>query len=155
MCEPKPIQQPRIPLWIGGSGEKVTMRHVAAEADGWNTFLMPLEEFDHKLDVLDGHCADVGRERSDIRIQLVMQAVLGADAAEASEQLAARAAGLGLEVDALRERGMMALTPAELVEKLRPYVARGVGDFLLMGRPPMDRRTLELFAGEVAPALRG
>jgi F420-dependent oxidoreductase-like protein len=155
MCEPKPIQQPRIPLWIGGSGERVTMRHVAKEADGWNTFLMPLDEFDHKLSVLDGHCADVGRERSDIRIQLVMQAVLGADAAEASDQLAARAAGLGLEVEALRERGMTALTPPELVDKLRPYVARGVGDFLLMGRPPMDRRTLELFAGEVAPALKG
>ena len=77
MCEPKPIQQPRIPLWIGGSGERVTMRHVAKEADGWNTFLTPLDEFDHKLSVLDGHCADVGRERSDIRIQLVMQAVSG------------------------------------------------------------------------------
>ena len=155
MCEPKPLQQPRIPLWIGGSGERVTMRHVAAEADGWNTFLMPLDEFDHKLSVLDGHCADVGRERSDIRIQLVMQAVLGADAAEASDQLASRAAGLGLTADELRARGMTALTPAELVERLRPYAARGVGDFLLMGRPPMDRRTLELFAGEVAPALRG
>jgi alkanesulfonate monooxygenase SsuD/methylene tetrahydromethanopterin reductase-like flavin-dependent oxidoreductase (luciferase family) len=57
----------------------VTLRHVAAFADGWNTFLMPLDEFDHKLTVLDGHCADVGRPRAEIRIQLVLQAVLGAD----------------------------------------------------------------------------
>jgi F420-dependent oxidoreductase-like protein len=153
MCEPKPLQEPRIPLWIGGSGERVTLRHVAAQADGWNTFLMPMDEFEHKLRVLDGHCQDVGRDRSEIRIQLVLQAVLGADAGEASAQLQARADGLGVEVESLRGQ-VLAMTPEQLTEHLRPYVDRGVGDFLLMARPPMDRRTLELFAGEVAAALR-
>jgi F420-dependent oxidoreductase-like protein len=153
MCEPKPLQSPSIPLWIGGSGERVTLRHVAGLADGWNTFLTPLDEFDHKLAVLDGHCADVGRPRSEIRIQLVLQAVLGADDAEISDQLRERADGLGVAVDELRER-MLAMTPGQLAEHLRPYVDRGVGDFLLMARPPMDLRTLELFAGEVASTLR-
>ncbi|MGO9898583.1 MAG: TIGR03560 family F420-dependent LLM class oxidoreductase [Solirubrobacteraceae bacterium] len=153
MCEPKPLQAPRIPLWIGGSGERVTLHHVAAQADGWNTFLMALDEFDHKLGVLDVHCHDVGRERSEIRIQLVLQAVLGTDEREVRDQLQARADGLGVEVDVLRER-MLAMTPEQLAEHLQPYVDRGVGDFLLMARPPMDRRTLELFAGEVAGALR-
>lgn len=78
--------------------------------------------------------------------------VLGADDAEISDQLRARADGLGVEVDTLRER-MLAVTPDQLVEHLRPYVDRGVGDFLLMARPPMDLRTLELFAGEVASTL--
>jgi F420-dependent oxidoreductase-like protein len=153
MCEPKPLQTPRIPLWIGGSGERVTLRHVAAEADGWNTFLMPLDEFDHKLAALDGHCDDVGRARSDIRIQLVVQAVLGADEHEAGEQLQARADALRMEADELRG-GVLAMTPEQMTEHLRPYVERGVGDFLLMARPPMDRRTLELFAGEVAAGVR-
>jgi F420-dependent oxidoreductase-like protein len=153
-CEPKPLQSPRIPLWIGGSGERVTMRHVAREADGWNTFLIPLDEFDHKLAVLDGHCRDVGRDRDEIRIQTVGLIVLGEDEREAEDQLRARAAALHLESDVLRERGWLALTPEQLTERLRPYAERGVGDFLLSARPPMDRRTLELFAGEVAPALR-
>lgn len=153
MCEPKPLQTPRIPLWIGGAGERVTLRHVAAQADGWNTFMMPMDEFEHKLEVLDAHCADVGRNRAEIRIQLVLQAVLGADGREAEEQLRARADSLGVEIDALRDR-VMAMTPEQLTEHLRPYVERGVGDFLLLTRPPMDRRTLELFAGEVATALR-
>jgi F420-dependent oxidoreductase-like protein len=154
MCEPKPLQSPSIPLWIGGSGERVTLRHVAALADGWNTFLMPLDEFDHKLAVLDRHCADVGRPRSEIRIQLVAQAVLGANDADISDQLRERADQLGLTVDELRER-VLAMTPDQLAEHLRPYIDRGVGDFLLMARPPIDLRTLELFAGEVAPTLRG
>jgi F420-dependent oxidoreductase-like protein len=154
MCEPKPLQSPSIPLWIGGSGERVTLRHVAALADGWNTFLAPLDEFDHKLAVLDGHCTDVGRARSEIRIQLVLQAVLGANDAEISDRLGERADRFGLTADELRER-VLAMTPDQLAEHLRPYIDRGVGDFLLMARPPMDLRTLELFAGEVAPTLRG
>jgi len=36
---------------------------VAEMADGWNTFLMPEEEYRHKLDVLAGHCKDFGRDR--------------------------------------------------------------------------------------------
>ena len=154
MCEPKPLQRPRIPLWIGGSGERVTMRHVAKEADGWNTFLSSLDEFDHKLEVLRGHCADVGRDVSEIRIQTVMQIVLGADEREAEEQLRRRAEAMAIPLDRLREAGLRPFTPDQLTEHLRPYVERGVGDFLMMARPPMDRRTLELLASEVAPALK-
>ncbi len=154
MCEPKPLQRPRIPLWIGGNGERVSMRHAAAQADGWNTFLMPLPEFDHKLDVLRGHCADVGRDPAEIRLQVVLQAVLGETPAEAQEQLRARAAALGVAPQQLVEKGMFAGTPQQLVERLLPYARRGVEDFLLMARPPADWRTLELFAGQTVPGIR-
>jgi F420-dependent oxidoreductase-like protein len=154
MAEPKPLQRPRIPLWIGGSGEKVTMRWVAREADGWNTFLTPLDAFDHKLAVLAQHCADVGRDPGEIRIQAVLRAVLGADEHEAEEQLRARATGQVTTVEAMRANGVQAFTPEQAVDFLAPYVDRGVKDILLMGRPPMDRRSLELLAHEVAPALR-
>ena len=153
-CEPKPLQSPHIPLWIGGAGERVTLRHVAAHADGWNTFLMPIDEYGRKLDALDAHCAEVGRDRSEIRQQLVARVVLGADEREAEEQLRLRAEGMSMEVDALRE-GMFTGTPEQLVEHLTPYAQVGVEDFLVMARPPMDRRTLELLAREVAPAMRG
>jgi len=153
-CEPKPLQSPHIPLWIGGAGERVTLRHVAAHADGWNTFLMPMDDYRRKLEALDAHCAEVGRERSEIRLQLVARVVLGADEREAEEQLRARAEGLGMEVDALRE-GMFTGTPEQLVEHLTPYAQVGVKDFLVMARPPLDRRTLELLAREVGPAMRG
>ena len=104
--------------------------------------------------MLDAHCREVGRDRSDIRVQLVLQAVLGADEHEVAEQLRARADALGVTEDALADR-VLSMTPAQLAEHLQPYVARGVGDFLLfLARPPMDRRTLELFAGELASTLR-
>ena len=64
---PKPVQQPHIPLWIGGSGEQLTLRVVAEFADGWNTFLGPIDTYRRKLDVLAGHCREVGRDPNDLR----------------------------------------------------------------------------------------
>src|SRR5207248_6709134 len=73
LCEPKPVQDP-LPLWIGGMGERLTLRAVAESADGWNTFLMPVEAYHHKLDVLAEHCAAVGRDPRDIRKSLAFGA---------------------------------------------------------------------------------
>lgn len=55
----------RLPILIGGGGEKVTLRLVARYADAWNTFGPP-ENFAHKNEVLDRWCADVGREPGEI-----------------------------------------------------------------------------------------
>src|SRR6266508_1548860 len=55
LSETKPVQSPSIPLWVGGMGERRTLRVVAEVADGWNTFLMSEEEYRHKLEVLAGH----------------------------------------------------------------------------------------------------
>ena len=54
-----------IPLMIGGSGEKVTLRLVAEHADLLNTF-GPVDNFRHKNEVLNRHCADIGRNPADI-----------------------------------------------------------------------------------------
>jgi probable F420-dependent oxidoreductase len=55
----------KIPLMIGGSGEKVTLRLVAEHADMLNTF-GPVDNFRHKNNVLNEWCDKVGRNRSDI-----------------------------------------------------------------------------------------
>jgi alkanesulfonate monooxygenase SsuD/methylene tetrahydromethanopterin reductase-like flavin-dependent oxidoreductase (luciferase family) len=69
LCVPQPIQQPRPPILIGGEGEKKTLRLVAQYADVWNISLAagPPDETRHKLDVLNRHCDEVGRDPADIR----------------------------------------------------------------------------------------
>ena len=62
--EPKPVQD-RLPLMIGGSGERVTLRIVAKHADEWNGFGSP-EDVGRKMEILDRHCAEVGRDPSEI-----------------------------------------------------------------------------------------
>ncbi len=64
--EPKPVQQPHPPFVIGGSGEQLTLRVVAKHADVWNFVAGPIDVFQHKLEVLKGHCAAVGRDFDDI-----------------------------------------------------------------------------------------
>ncbi|MEO6651183.1 MAG: LLM class F420-dependent oxidoreductase, partial [Ilumatobacteraceae bacterium] len=66
-CDPKPIQQPTPPIWIGGGGEQLTLRVVAEQADCSN-FGGPPEMWAHKRDVLRGHCETVGRDADEIRM---------------------------------------------------------------------------------------
>lgn len=50
-CNPKPIQKPHIPIWIGGGGKK-TLKVVAKYADGWNYGLCSYDEYEEKLSIL-------------------------------------------------------------------------------------------------------
>ena len=54
-----------MPLMIGGSGEKVTLKIVATEADDWN-FIGPVDEFTRRSAILDQWCDQVGRDRNAI-----------------------------------------------------------------------------------------
>jgi F420-dependent oxidoreductase-like protein len=65
-CYPRPLQE-RIPILIGGSGEKRTLRLVARHADACNLFGDP-ETVRHKLDVLRAHCETEGRDFEEIEV---------------------------------------------------------------------------------------
>jgi F420-dependent oxidoreductase-like protein len=67
-CEPKPVQRPHPPLCIGGGGEKRTLRAVARYAQHWNFPGGGIETLKQKRAVLEQHCADVGRDPSEIMI---------------------------------------------------------------------------------------
>ncbi len=66
VCVPRPLQQPRVPVMIGGSGERKTLRLVAQYADACNLFGESADVVAHKLDVLRRHCDDVGRDYDEI-----------------------------------------------------------------------------------------
>lgn len=65
-CEPKPVQKPYPPFVIGGSGEQLTLRVVAQYADIWNFVGGSVEDLQHKMAVLDEHCAAIGRDPATI-----------------------------------------------------------------------------------------
>jgi len=67
LCSPRPIQQPRPKILIGGSGERKTLRLVAQYADACNLFETGHEQVGHKLRVLEQHCEEVGRNPKEIR----------------------------------------------------------------------------------------
>jgi len=144
--EPKPVQR-RLPLIIGGEGEKRTLRIVAEHADVWNTGLHEVETFRHKLDVLGRHCEAVGRDPATIRKSLTFRAVLATDEASLNERR--REVVLPLE-----DEKFSFLTTEQAVERMRPFAELGGNDFLLAAYAPYDWESLELFVREVAPQLR-
>jgi F420-dependent oxidoreductase-like protein len=67
VANPKPAQQPHPPIWIGGSGERKTLRVVAQHADVWNFAGGDAGEGARLSGVLDEHCAAVGRDPAEVR----------------------------------------------------------------------------------------
>lgn len=81
-CEPRPVQTPHPPIWIGGDGPQRTLRAVARHAQYWNTPFASGESFAESLEILHGHCADVGRDPAEITVtaQVIHDPATGAGA---------------------------------------------------------------------------
>jgi len=71
ICSPRPIQQPRPSILIGGGGERKTLRLVARHADACNLFATGPAEVRHKLEVLAGHCDTEGRDIDTIQKTII------------------------------------------------------------------------------------
>ena len=67
IAEPKPVQQPHPPIWIGGSGRQRTLRITARYADVWNAAGGSPDEVAEVSAVLDQRCAEIGRDPAQIR----------------------------------------------------------------------------------------
>ena len=143
-CEPKPVQA-RLPIWIGGGGEKVTLRLVAEHADGWNVPFIPPDEWARKSKVLDEHCATVGREPAEI------VKTVNVGMAFTEEELTRQFGRMANYV----KPGVLSGSVQEMVDKVGGYVEAGAQWVILAMRAPFDRDGLERFATEVVPAVRG
>jgi len=160
ICQPKPLQQPHIPIWIAGGGEKLTLR-VAARHASYTNFGDTPEEFAHKSKVLESHCAAVGRDFDEITRSFSLVAVCAPTESEALErfdEVVGRMRPLVADQDALdlyvAEARRCSGPPDKIVEEIRPYIAAGMG-YLLIRFPDAvyDTAGMELFAAEVIGAL--
>ena len=141
-CDPKPVQE-RLPLWIGGGGEKVTLRIAAQHADGWNVPFVPPDVYRHKVQVLDGHCEAVGRDPAAITRSVNLTL------AWSEEDLRAQFGGM---TDWVRPSALTGSTQ-EVVDRIGEYGDAGAEWVNLALRAPFDLDALDLFATEVLPAL--
>jgi alkanesulfonate monooxygenase SsuD/methylene tetrahydromethanopterin reductase-like flavin-dependent oxidoreductase (luciferase family) len=147
---PGPLQD-HLPIMIGGSGEKKTLRTVAKYADMWNG-MGPLEKMRHKVDVLREHCAAVGRDPSQIEFTLGIKATIRDSEADAVSVWKAamehnRTPLANVENDDTFWNG----TPEMLAERLAPYVELGFRTVISEQPAPYDVETLERLIGEVGP----
>jgi F420-dependent oxidoreductase-like protein len=87
-CEPKPVQRPHPPIAIGGNGERRTLRIVARCAQHWNSTLADVAAWQAKCEVLERHCADVGRDPTEIERSINIRLAAGTDPREIQPSVA-------------------------------------------------------------------
>jgi alkanesulfonate monooxygenase SsuD/methylene tetrahydromethanopterin reductase-like flavin-dependent oxidoreductase (luciferase family) len=144
VCNPKPSPAP--PVMIGGAGEKLMLRVIAQHADWWNLVGVSPETYAHKIQVLNRHCAGVGRNPAEIRKTWMGVASI----APTRQQAEATLEKYPIWPDDIPIVG----TPAEVIAQLRHYTALGVDLFILAFADEPDLTGINLFIEEVMPAVR-
>ena len=148
--EPRPIQA-RLPIMIGGAGEKKTLRIVARHADMWNAFGTP-ETLAAKDQVLRGHCADVGRDPEAIERSVGCKITIRSTEAEAKRAMAAwlehnRTPPERMDGDASVWTG----TAEQIADTMLAYRRVGFDTFIVELPAPYDVETMESLAAVVRP----
>jgi alkanesulfonate monooxygenase SsuD/methylene tetrahydromethanopterin reductase-like flavin-dependent oxidoreductase (luciferase family) len=149
---PRPLQA-HLPIMIGGSGEKKTLRTVARHADLWNA-MGELDLLKHKVEVLRGHCEAEGRDIGEIEFTLGVKLTIRDSVAEAERVWQAAMAHNRTPMSWVEDDAtFFNVTPEQAVERLAPYVELGFRTIISEQPAPYDTETLERFIGEVKPAL--
>jgi F420-dependent oxidoreductase-like protein len=151
-AEPKPVQKPRPPLMMGGSGEKLMLRVVARHADQWNTFGSPAL-FRHKLNVLGEHCASVGRNLDEIEVSWA-GFMLVTDSKEEREAAVGRMAEAFGQPPENVEPGLLVGPSSEIRDRVHALIEAGVTHFISIANAPFNHDSLRRFAEEVIPEFR-
>ncbi len=146
VCEPKPLQKPHPPLWIGGAGEKLTLKVVAELADGYNVGASP-QDFARKMRILKKHCKKMNRDFSTIQKSWVGEVIIDEDKAALIRKIET----LKPEQTPLKEylKSTIVGFPEQCAEKVNHYVREGATLFILLFRK--YREDIRLFMEETVP----
>ncbi|HLX36054.1 MAG TPA: LLM class flavin-dependent oxidoreductase [Candidatus Limnocylindrales bacterium] len=151
---PRPIQQ-RLPIMIGGGGEKKTLRTVARHADLWNV-MGSVESLRRKVEILHGHCEDVGRDPAEIELTAGCKPIIR-DSLEAARRVwgAQMTHNRTPMADVLDDDTFWVGPPDLVAERMAERKALGFHTFLAEMAAPYDDETLERWIGEVRPMVDG
>jgi len=147
---PRPLQQ-RLPIMIGGSGEKKTLRSVARYADMWNA-MGPPEMLRHKDEVLRAHCEAVGRDQAQIERTAGCKPIIRDTAEEARRVWEAQMAHNRTPMSEVEDDDTFWVgTPEQVAAEMRARREIGFNTFIAEMAAPFDVETLERWVGEVKP----
>lgn len=152
--EPPPVQA-RIPILIGGSGERKTLRTVARYADMWNGD-GSVELLRHKLDVLERHCNEVGRDFGQIELTCGLKPVIRDDPREARRVWEAQMENNHWPIEeAEQDDSFWIGTADQIADMMIERRELGFQTFIAEMAAPFDHETMERWIGEVRPMVDG
>ncbi|MHB8669795.1 MAG: TIGR03560 family F420-dependent LLM class oxidoreductase [Acidimicrobiales bacterium] len=135
-AEPRPLQE-ALPIWIGGGGERRTLKIAATYADGWNVPFLSPEDFGAKRAVLHRHCEAVGRDPEEIRC------AVNVGLAWEEEDLERQFANMANFV----RPGVLTGSQEEVLDRIGRYVEAGADQVNIAVRAPWTPEGLERLAG--------
>jgi alkanesulfonate monooxygenase SsuD/methylene tetrahydromethanopterin reductase-like flavin-dependent oxidoreductase (luciferase family) len=151
---PAPVQ-PHLPILIGGSGEKKTLRTVAKYADMWNA-MGAAEMLAHKVEVLRRHCDEVGRDIAEIEMTAGCKPIIRSSAEEARRLWEAQMAHNKTPMsNVINDDTFWVGTPDLIAERMAERKALGFHTFLAEMAAPYDDETLDRWINEVVPMVDG
>ena len=151
---PKPVQKPHPPIWVGGSGEKVTLRLAAQYGDATNFggHLDDMGWYAHKLDVIRAHCEDLGRDPATITYSTNVETTL-LRAGDDPEELTK----VYRRDQSLAEYKTHAVVggPQEVIDTYGRLIDAGMDYIVVSDLPGLAHiEVLEYLAAEVLPAFK-
>ena len=147
---PPPVQE-RLPIMIGGSGEKKTLRTVAAYADIWNAMGTP-DFLRHKVEVLHRHCDHVGRDPAEIEFSAGCKPIIRDTTEDARRVWEAQMEHNRTPMsDVADDDTFWVGTPDEVAQLMIERKALGFHTFIAEMAAPYDDETLDRWIGEVKP----
>lgn len=146
---PLPMQD-KLPLWLGGIGEKKTLPMAARWADGWNAPYVSPSEYARLCGVLDAACEEIGRDPASIKRTINVQFVVGADQAEADKALADTEAFWGAMWPRVKE-GALIGTPDQVIEQIEAYRDAGADGVNIALRAPWSDEAIDAYLETVLP----
>lgn len=154
ILEPKPRQEPRPDVLVGGGGEQLTLKAVADVADRWNVPGVSPDEFARKCDVLADHCESFDTEYDAIEKTTFQTAVVreSTDAAHEAYERFQRETDAADPTPREEHRGLVG-TPAEVCETIEAFAERGA-EMVMLRADRDDPETLERLLEDVIPECR-
>ncbi len=146
---PQPVQA-RLPIMVGGVGEKKTLRTVARLADIWNA-QVGIDGAQHKIDVLQRHCDDADRDIGEIELSIDSGPMIRDTTAEARAAVTAIAADRGTAPPDPASAYHWVGSVEELADRILAYKALGFTTVTCSFSPPYDEETMTRLVREVKP----
>lgn len=150
--EPKPLQKPHPPLWLGARRGKM-LRLVAKYADGWNVTAITPDILKRKLIVLDEHCRDVGRNVSEIRKSIATEVIIAKTRPEVDDLVKEYSTRFSMSAEECLAKKIVG-TPEQVVERLREFVELGVDLIICHFVNGHTLGPMELFSQKVVPNMK-
>lgn len=138
------FQKPHIPVLVGGTGERRTLRTLAMygdifNLDGWARGPMTVEYYQHKVGILEAHCENVGRDPGEIEKTMLMPVMVTDDQEAAARFIAGRNLG----------EGTAAGSKQFVIDKIGEFVDQGIDEIMFGGLPTGDAEQYQRFEEEI------